>query len=45
MEVTLGKTEKGEPIIHKVFIDKLVKNAVSELEEYTKDLREESVLK
>lgn len=45
MEVTLGKTEKGEPIIHKVFIDKLVKNAVLELEEYTKDLREESVLK
>ncbi|MGL5615907.1 MAG: tyrosine-type recombinase/integrase [Sarcina sp.] len=45
MEVTLGKTEKGEPIIHKVFINDLVKNVVSELEEYTKDLREESGLK
>ncbi len=45
MEVTLGKTEKGVPIIHKVFINELVKNTVSELEEYTKDLREESGLK
>jgi integrase len=45
MEVTLGKTEKGEPIIHKVFINELVKNAVAELEEYTKELREESGLK
>ena len=45
MEVTLGKTEKGEPITHKVFINELVKNAVSELEEYTKDLRQESGLK
>ncbi|MDG5856013.1 tyrosine-type recombinase/integrase [Clostridium beijerinckii] len=45
MEVTLSKTEKGEPIIHKVFINKLVKNVVAELEEYTKDLREESGLK
>ncbi|MDU5108436.1 site-specific integrase [Clostridium sp.] len=45
MEVTLSKTEKGDPIIHKVFINALVKNAVAELEEYTKDLREESGLK
>lgn len=45
MEVTLGKTEKGEPIIHKVFINELVKNVVSELEEYTKELREKSGLK
>ncbi|MBL4933929.1 tyrosine-type recombinase/integrase [Clostridium paridis] len=45
MEVTLGKTEKGEHIIHKVFINKLVKNSVAELEEYTKDLRKESGLK
>lgn len=45
MEVTLSKTEKGESIIHKVFINELVKNAVEELEEYTKDLREESGLK
>lgn len=45
MEVALGKTEKGEPIIHKVFINELVKNVVIELEEYTKNLREESGLK
>lgn len=45
MEVTLGKTEKGEPVIHKVFINELVKNTVAELEEYTKELREESGLK
>ena len=45
MEVTLSKTEKSEPIIHKVFINDLVKNTVSELEEYTKDLRSESGLK
>ena len=45
MEVTLSKTEKGEPIIHKVFINELVKNTVVELEEYTKDLRQESGLK
>ncbi len=45
MEVTLDKTEKGEPIIHKIFINELVKNAVEELEEYTKDLREKSGLK
>ncbi|WP_105176335.1 tyrosine-type recombinase/integrase [Clostridium cagae] len=45
MEVTLGKTEKGEPIIHKVFINELVKNTVAELKEYTKNLRQESGLK
>ena len=45
MEVTLGKTEKGEPIIHKVFINELVKNTVEELEKYTKELRKESGLK
>ena len=45
MEVTLGKTEKGDPIIHKVFINELIKNTVAELEEYTKELREESGLK
>lgn len=43
MEVTLSKTEK-EPVIHKVFVNKLVKKTVRELEEYTKDLREESGL-
>jgi Phage integrase family. len=45
IEVTLGKTEKGEPIIHNVFINELVKNVVAELEDYTKDLRKESGLK
>ena len=45
MEVTLGKTEKGEPIIHKVFINNLVKNAIAELSEYTAELRKESGLK
>lgn len=44
MEVTLGKTEKGEPIIHKVFINDLVKDAIAELAEYTAELRKESGL-
>jgi len=35
MEVSLGKTEKGEPILHKVFINELVKNAVNDLEIFT----------
>lgn len=45
MEVTLGKTEKGEPIIHKVFINDLVKNVIVELTEATELLRQESGLK
>lgn len=45
MEVTLGKTEKGEPIIHKVFINELVKNVITELSEATAELRKESRLK
>lgn len=45
MEVTLGKTEKGEPIIHKVFINNLVKDTIAELSEYTAELRKESGLK
>lgn len=45
MEVTLGKTEKGEPIIHKVFINDLVKDTIAELTEYTAELRKESGLK
>ena len=45
MEVTLGKTEKGEPIIHKVFINDIVKDAIAELTEYTAELRKESGLK
>lgn len=45
MEVTLGKTEKGEPIIHKVFINGLVKDAIAELSERTAELRKESNMK
>ena len=45
MEVTLAKTEKGEPIIHKVFINDIVKDAIAELSEYTAELRKESGLK
>lgn len=45
MEVTLGKTEKGEPIIHKVFINELVKNVIAELSEYTAELRKKSGLR
>lgn len=45
MEVTLGKTEKGEPIIHKVFINELVKDTIAELSAYTAELRKESGLK
>lgn len=45
MEVELSKTEKGEPIIHKVFINELVSMTVAELSEYTKDLRKESGFK
>ena len=45
MEVTLSKTEKGEPIIHTVFINELVKDAVRELAEFTAPLRKESGLK
>ena len=45
MEVTLGKTEKGEPIIHKVFINELVKNTIKELSDFTEPLRKESGLK
>jgi len=45
MEVILSKTEKGEPIIHKVFINELVKDAIRELSEYSAPLRRESGLK
>lgn len=45
MEVKLGKTEKGELIIHKVFINDLVKNVIEELTEATELLRQESGLK
>lgn len=39
------KTEKGEPIIHKVFINDLVKDAIVELSEYTVEHRKKSGLK
>ncbi|MBU3191849.1 site-specific integrase [Clostridium bowmanii] len=45
MEVTLGKTEKGEPIIHRVFINELVKSTIGELEKYTEKLRQDSKFK
>jgi hypothetical protein len=45
MEVTLGKTEKGEPVIHKVFVNEYVKKAVEELSDFTEPLRKESGLK
>ncbi len=45
MEVELSKTEKGDPIIHKVFVNGLVKNVVEELTLYTAELREKSGLK
>ncbi|MBM7558110.1 tyrosine-type recombinase/integrase [Halanaerobacter jeridensis] len=44
MEMIISKTE-NEPVKHKVFVNDLVKKTVKELEEYTKDLREESGLK
>lgn len=44
MEVTLSKTEKGEPIVHKVFVNELVKNTVLELSAFTAPLRKESGL-
>jgi len=45
MEVILSKTEKGEPVIHKVFINDLVKESICELSECTAELRKESGLK
>lgn len=45
MEVMLSKTEKGAPIIHKVFINELVKDVIRELSEFTAPLRKESGLK
>ena len=45
MEVMLSKTEKGEPIVHKVFINELVKDAIQELSDFTAPLRNESGLK
>jgi len=42
MEVMISKTEKGEPIVHKVYINQLVKDTIQELSDYTASLREES---
>lgn len=42
IEVAISKTSKGEPIIHKVFANEIVVNAVKELEASTTALREES---
>ena len=45
LEVEISKTEKGEPIKHKVYANELVVKCVNELSEYTKHLREKSGLK
>lgn len=45
MEVTLPKTEKGEAIVHKVFVNELTKNVIAELTNTTEKLRKESGLK
>ena len=44
LEVEISKTEKGEPIKHKVYANELVVKCVNELSEYTKHLREKSGL-
>lgn len=44
-EVELSKTEKGESILHKVYANKLVVDAIKELSEYTKELRKYSTKK
>lgn len=45
MEVIVSKTEKGEPVIHKVFINNLIKKSIEELSKYTAELRKASGLK
>lgn len=42
IEVAISKTSKGEPIIHKVFANEIVVDAVKELKASTAKLREES---
>jgi integrase len=44
LEVHISKTVKGEPLIHKVYANDLVRNAVLELEQATEHLRGESGL-
>lgn len=41
----MGRLKKGEPIIHKVFINELVKDTIKELSDFTEPLRKESGLK
>ncbi len=43
-EVALSKTVRGEPIVHRVFANDLVVNAIEELEQSTSALRAESGL-
>jgi len=43
-EVSLSKTERGDPMTHRVFANELVINAITELEAHTASLREESGL-
>lgn len=45
LEVWLRKTEKGEPVLHKVFINELVKEVIFQLGEFTQALRRESGFK
>lgn len=42
LETEIRKTEKGDPVLHRVIINTLVKEAVCELSLKTKHLREES---
>lgn len=44
-EVSLSKTVKGEPIVHRVFANELVIDAIQELEQSTAALRAESGLR
>lgn len=44
LEVSISKTEKGEPIKHKVYANELVCSAILQLTQYTEPLRERSGL-
>ncbi|OCN00589.1 hypothetical protein A7X67_17295 [Clostridium sp. W14A] len=44
MEVLLSKTERAEPVVHKVFINQLVQDVIQELSDYSEPLRQESGL-
>jgi site-specific recombinase XerD len=45
MIVSIQKTEKGEPIPHKIFVNNLVIETVNNLAKYTEEFRKESGLK